>query len=229
MSPRFSIVVPVYNEASFIPRALPALIAEAESLGEAYRILLVENGSTDDTARVAKETAGNAPVTVVSLAAADYGAAMREGFLAAEGEWVVNFDIDYYSADFLRKVLEIVDADIIIGSKTDPDSVDKRPLVRRTATQVFNVMLRTILDSEVSDTHGMKAFRSELVADLVPRVQSTQDLFDTELVIRAERAGYNITEVPVVVEEMRTAKSSLFKRVPRTVAGLFRIRKLLAE
>ena len=227
MSHRFSIVVPVYNEASFIPVALPALIAEAESLGQSYEILLMENGSTDDTAAIARETAGDAPVSVMSLVAADYGAAMREGFLAADGDWVVNFDIDYYSADFLGKVLETEDANIIIGSKRDPDSVDKRPLLRRVATRVFNLLLRTILDSEVSDTHGMKAFRSDLVADLVPQVQSTQDLFDTELVIRAERAGYTIAEVPVVVEEMRTAKSSLVKRVPRTVSGLFEIRKML--
>jgi len=220
--------VPVYNEASFIPEALPALIAEAESLGQTYEILLVENGSTDDTAAVARETAGDAPVTVMSLVAADYGAAMREGFLAAKGDWVVNFDIDYYSADFLRKVLETEGVDIIIGSKRDPGSVDKRPLLRRTATRVFNLMLRTILDSKVSDTHGMKAFRSDLVVDLVPQVQSTQDLFDTELVIRAERAGYTIAEVSVVVEEMRTAKSSLVKRVPRTVSGLFQIRRTLA-
>ena len=228
MSHRFSIVVPVYNEASFIPIALPALIAEAESLGQPYEILLMENGSTDDTAAMARETAGDAPVSVISLVTADYGAAMREGFLAADGDWVVNFDIDYYSSVFLGKVLETEDADIIIGSKRDPDSVDKRPLLRRVATWVFNLLLRTILNSKVSDTHGMKAFRSDLVADLVPQVQSTQDLFDTELVIRAERAGYRIAEVPVVVEEMRTAKSSLVKRVPRTVSGLFRIRKLLA-
>jgi len=227
MSHRFSIVVPVYNEASFIPVALPALIAEAESLGQSYEILLMENGSTDDTAAIARETAGDAPVSVMSLVAADYGAAMREGFLAADGDWVVNFDIDYYSADFLGKVLETEDANIIIGSKRDPDSVDKRPLLRRVATRVFNLLLRTILNSKVSDTHGMKAFRSDLVADLVPQVQSTQDLFDTELVIRAERAGYTIAEVPVVVEEMRTAKSSLVKRVPRTVSGLFEIRKML--
>jgi hypothetical protein len=52
-------------------------------------------------------------------------------------------------------------------------------------------------------------------------------LFDTELVVRAERAGYSIVEVPVVVEEMRHAKSSLIRRAPRTIAGLIRIRRLL--
>jgi hypothetical protein len=102
-------------------------------------------------------------------------------------------------------------------------------MMRRVATRVFNLLLRGILNSGVSDTHGMKAFKRDLVDDLNDQVVSRQDLFDTELVIRAERAGYRIAEVPVVVEEMREARSSLIKRVPRTVRGLFSIRKRLSD
>jgi glycosyltransferase involved in cell wall biosynthesis len=229
MTPVFTVVVPVYNEASFIPSALPALIGEMESLGRGYRVLLIENGSTDDTARVAREVGSGFPVTVLSLEDADYGAAMREGFLKAEGQWVVNFDIDYFSAGFLRLVLETDDADLVIASKRDPDSDDRRTPMRRIATLVFNILLSSILSSKVSDTHGMKAFSNELVAKLAPEVGSTKDLFDTELVVRAERAGYRIKEVPVVVTEMRSARSSLVKRVPRTIQGLFAIRRNLAE
>ena len=165
----------------------------------------------------------------MSLDTADYGAAMRYGFLAAEGSWVVNFDIDYFSADFLKRVIALDEVDLVIASKRDPDSEDRRPLLRRVATWVFNLLLRSILDSRVSDTHGMKAFRHDLVSSLAPSVLSRQDLFDTELVIRAERAGYRIEEVPVVVEEMRVARSSLVKRVPRTIRGLLRIRRTLAD
>ena len=229
MRPTFSIVVPVYNEAEFIPQAVPALIEQMESIGEPYRILIVENGSTDSTAAVARQVAAGHPVTVLSLDAADYGAAMRHGFLEADGDWVVNFDIDYFSADFLRTVLALDSVDLVIASKRDPGSEDKRSPLRRVATWVFNLMLRTILDSTVSDTHGMKAFRDDLVSTVAPSVLSRQDLFDTELVIRAERAGYRIEEVPVVVEEMRVARSSLLKRVPRTIQGLFAIRRTLAN
>jgi len=228
MSPTFSIVVPVYNEAAFIPRAVPALIEQMESLGETYRIFIVENGSNDGTAEVAQRVAGEHPVTVLSLDEADYGAAMRYGFLEADGEWVVNFDIDYFSADFLKRVLDLDQIDLVIASKRDPGSEDRRPWLRRIATRVFNLLLRTILASRVTDTHGMKAFRRRLVADIAPSVVSRQDLFDTELVVRAERAGYRIAEVPVVVEEIRVARSSLVKRVPRTIQGLFRIRRTLA-
>ena len=230
MRPFFSIVVPVYNEAAFLPEAMPLLIAELESAGVAYVLSIVENGSNDGTAEVAGGLAGDAPVEVMSLATPDYGAAMRDGFLAAEGEWVVNFDIDYFSGDFLRRVIAVAEsADIVIGSKRDPESDDRRPAIRRLATFVFNLLLRTILSSKVSDTHGMKAFRHDVITKVAPTVNSTKDLFDTELVIRAERAGYRIAEVPVIVEEMRQAKSSLIKRVPRTIRGLLRIRRDLAR
>ena len=229
MIPTLSIVMPVYNEATFIPKALPMLISEMDGLGLSYRIHLVENGSNDGSAAVARAVAGDAPVTVSSLAIADYGSAMRHGFLEAEGDWVVNFDIDYFSADFLRQVMAVPEADLVIGSKRNPSSEDRRPLIRRLATWVFNLMLRTILGSQVSDTHGMKAFRRSLVDDLAGLVVSRKDLYDTELVVRAERNGYRIVEIPVVVDEIRAARSSLVKRVPRTVVGLVRIRRILRD
>jgi glycosyltransferase involved in cell wall biosynthesis len=228
MQPSLTIVVPVYNEASFLPEGLPRLIAAVESVGAPFVIRLVENGSTDGTALLARSLSEGANVIVESLPDPDYGAAMRLGFLHADSDWVVNFDIDYFSAEFLAQLIAQPDSvDLVIGSKRDPRSDDRRPLIRRIATLVYNLMLTVILGSSVSDTHGMKGFRRKLVDDLAPQVVSTKDLFDTELVIRAERAGYEIVEVPVVVEEIRTAKSSLIKRAPRTVAGLIRMRRLL--
>jgi glycosyltransferase involved in cell wall biosynthesis len=231
VKPPVSIVVPVYNEAEFIPEALPQLVAAVESSVEGAEILIVENGSSDGTADVARAVAGEGSIVrVLSVPEPDYGAAMRLGFETAEGDWVVNFDIDYFSAPFLRTVLaQPADVDLVIASKRDPGSRDRRPMIRRVATLTFNLLLRTILDSRVTDTHGMKGFRRGLVDHLVPQVASTKDLFDTELVIRAERAGYRIVEVPVEVVEMRAARSSLVKRVPRTVSGLFRIRRLLGD
>lgn len=228
MQPSFTIVVPVYNEASFLPEGLPRLIGAVESVGSPFVIRLVENGSTDGTADLARDLSGRADVIVESLPEADYGAAMRHGFLQADSDWVVNFDIDYFSAEFLDQLIAQPDSvDLVIGSKRDPRSEDRRPLMRRVATFVFNLLLTVVLGSKVSDTHGMKGFRRKLVDDIAPRVVSTKDLFDTELVIRAERAGYEIVEVPVIVEEIRSAKSSLVKRAPRTVAGLLRMRRLL--
>jgi hypothetical protein len=230
MASSITVVVPVYNEAAFIPEALPKLVASVKAAEVPYTIRIVENGSTDGTADAARRSAGDANIVVDSLPEPDYGAAMRHGFLEAESDWVVNFDIDYFSADFLHRLLtQPDDVDLVIASKRDPASEDRRPFLRRVATGVFNLLLTLILQSSVTDTHGMKGFRRKLVDDLASQVVSTEDLFDTELVVRAERAGYTIVEVPVVVEEMRTARSSLIKRAPRTVVGLIRMRGNLAK
>lgn len=230
MPPTISVVVPVYNEADFVPEALPTLVSAVEEAAEDYEVIVVENGSTDGTEDAVMSHRPNERVVVISRTEADYGAAMKHGFLEASGDWVVNFDIDYFSADFLRSLLsQPDDVSLVIGSKRDPDSEDRRPLLRRVATKVFNLLLRSILGSKVSDTHGMKGFRRDLIDALAADVVSTQDLYDTELVVRAERSGYTIVEVPVVVEEMRSARSSLISRAPRTVRGLFRIRSLLKD
>ncbi len=227
MPPVFSVVVPVHNEAGFVRTGLRGILDALHDVGEEFELIVVENGSTDDTAELATAAGAGEPVTVLTLDRPDYGAAMREGFLRARGNWIVNFDIDYFSASFLRHVLAASDADLVIGSKRDPASQDRRSFTRRLATRVFNLLLRTLFGSRVSDTHGMKAFRREVVDRILPRVEARQDLFDTELVLRTERAGFRIVEVPVVVEELREARSSLAKRVPRTLVGLWEIRARL--
>jgi hypothetical protein len=73
----------------------------------------------------------------------------------------------------------------------------------------------------------MKLVRSTVVDDIAPQVISTTDLFDTELVVRAERAGYRIVELPASVQELRESKSNLVQRVPRTLKGVWSIRKSL--
>ena len=102
--------------------------------------------------------------------------------------------------------------------------IDRRSLLRRMGTLVFNTILRLLFGSSVSDTHGKKLVRREVVDSVLPLVVSTKDLFDTELVLRAERDGFRIAELPVIVEEQRDARSSYLKRVPRTLWGLARIR-----
>lgn len=226
-SPLVSIVVPVHNEASFIPVGLPLLVAATHSVFPDAEILVVENGSTDGTAAAARDVAG-AAVTVIELATPDYGGAMREGVLKASGDWVVTFDIDYFSAQFLTDLRgRMGQADVVIASKRAPLSEDRRSAFRRLATFGFNLLLRTILGSKVSDTHGIKAFRADAARHHAGTVISRKDLYDTELVVRMERAGARIVEVPVIVEELRPARSALIKRVPRTIKGLLRIRKAL--
>ncbi len=223
-----SVVVPIHNEASFVSDGLPRLVDATRSVHPDAEIIVVENGSTDGTAKAAEACCGD-DVTIISLAEADYGTAMREGVLAASAEWIVTFDIDYFSAGFLADLDRLADtADVVIASKRDPGSQDRRPAFRRFATFGFNLLLRSILGSKVSDTHGIKAFRANVARPHAEQVISRKDLYDTELVVRMERAGCRIAEVPVVVEELRPARSSLVKRVPRTIKGLWTIRRELS-
>lgn len=219
-----AVVIPIHNEASFLHDAWSRLKIELDPIEADISILLVENGSTDDTLALARSI-DDRRITVLSLPAADYGAAMRAGFLeGGNADWIVNFDIDYFSGSFVAGLLTS-DADVVIASKRAPGSDDRRTVIRRLGTLTFNVLLRLLFGSRVSDTHGIKGFRGTVVRELVPASTRTEDLFDTELVLRAERAGFRIDEVPVVVEELREARSSFIRRIPRTLRGLLQLRR----
>ncbi len=224
-----SVVIPVHNESDYIAGAIEELFAEIADVPASITVLIAENGSTDGTADKIRRLMPTYPnLALLELPTPDYGAAMREGFLATDGEWVVNFDIDYFSADFLRSVLDVgPDVDLVLASKRAEGADDRRSPVRRFATYTFNQILRFVLSSGVSDTHGMKAIRRRVIDQVAGDVISTQDLFDTELVVRAERADFRIVEVPALVEEKREAKTSLATRVPRTLRGVWRIRASL--
>jgi len=230
MTTPITIIIPVHNEGGFVGPALTRICAEVEAVTARYRIILVENGSTDRTFEEASETAeANPRIKVIQNQQADYGHAIRTGMAASPREgWIVLFDIDYYSGAFIGQVIgQEGRAEAVIASKRAPGSRDDRPPIRRLATLVFNTALRKIVGSGLSDTHGIKAIRAETAHDLLPEVVSSQDLFDTELMLRAERSGRRIVEVPIEVREQRSARSSLLKRVPRTLRGLFTLRRIL--
>lgn len=228
-SPSLTIVIPVHNEAGFVGHAIARL--EAELSGLDYVLYLVENGSVDGTgAEVEALAARYTWLEALRMPNADYGAALREGFRRSDTDWMVAFDIDYFSRRFIDQVMaEAGRADIVLASKRDPGADDQRGMLRRLGTRVFNLLLRGLFGSGVTDTHGMKAVSRKVLDDVLPHVKSTEDLFDTELVLRAERAGYRIAEVPAVVEEIRPARSSYLKRVPRTLVGLLRLRRMLGR
>jgi dolichyl-phosphate beta-glucosyltransferase len=229
--PEVTVVIPVHNEADYLPTALPLLLDEMARVHASIRILFAENGSTDTTGDMIRAAmASHEGIQLLELPTADYGAAMRDGFLASDSEWVVNFDIDYFSADFLDAALALGgDADIVLASKRVEGARDERGALRRAATFTFNQILRLTLGATVTDTHGMKLVRRTVVEDIAPDVISTVDLFDTELVVRAERAGYRIAELPAHVEELRATNSSVLKRVPRTLRGVWAIRRSLRD
>jgi hypothetical protein len=94
-------------------------------------------------------------------------------------------------------------------------------------TGIFSSLLRYGFGLSVSDTHGVKALRRSAVAPLARHCRFGQDLFDTELILRAERSGLRSAEIPVEVVEKRPARSSIRARIPRTVKGLLALRLTL--
>lgn len=227
--PSVTVVVPVHNEAGYIEHALPRLIGELEKIDAEIVVLVAENGSTDGTADLVEEMMVDHPIVqLLQLPDPNYGAAIRAGFAGASSEWVVVFDIDYFSGPFLAAALDERDrSDIVVGSKRAPGSEDRRTILRRAATWTLNFLLRLVLGLNASDTHGMKAIRRTVVDQVIGDVVSTKDLFDTELVLRAERAGFRVVELPVVVEEERESKTKIWQRIPRTLVGIWKIRKSL--
>ncbi len=229
-----SVVMPAHDEEPFLATAVGEVVNGLRGWGGAFEIVVVENGSTDDTAAVATKLAGEYPeVRSLSLDQADYGNALRQGFLAAEGRAVAIFDVDYYDLGFLERALAVLDQpdgpSIVVGTKRGPGAVDTRARSRQFVTWGFSTVLHLAFGLKVSDTHGMKVLRRD---DMVALVQAHgtrfgTDLFDTELIIRAERAGMRVAELPVVVEETRPSRTSIARRIPRSILGLARLRMVL--
>jgi glycosyltransferase involved in cell wall biosynthesis len=226
-----SVIIPAFNEEAILKHTVAHVherLAADHDL-DFFEIIVIENGSTDATLRSAEElSAGYDEVEVIVLAAADYGAALKTGFHAATGDVIVNFDADYYDLDFLAEALR-VDADIVVAAKSILGSHDARVLLRRIVSRGFGWMVRTLLSVRVAETHGMKLFHTDAIADLLPLVHSTKDLFDTELLARSEWAGLKIRELPIRTEEMRHSRSGIIRRIPRTIRGLIRLRYKLRE
>lgn len=225
--PYVSIVIPVYNEEGILREAITGLRARLAPFGWSYEILVCENGSTDQTVTLGGHLAAeHAEVQFFSTGEPNYGKALREGILRARGQFVICDEIDLCDIDFYRRAMALLehdDAEMVVGSKAMKGAHDQRPLFRRAATRVINGMLRLALDFQGTDTHGLKAFRRERVLPVVRQCVIDKDLFASELVIRAGRAGVHVVEIPVQVAEKRRPAIHLVKRVPNVLRGLARL------
>jgi len=225
--------MPAHNEAGYLETAVRDVDDGLHVRGHELEILVVENGSTDETLAIGRRLADELDsVRVSTRPAADYGAALREGILAARGELIVTFDVDYYDLDFIDEALKLLTGDapepaIVVGSKRAPGARDERPGPRRLVTTVFSLLLRVVFSLSVSDTHGMKAMRRVDVEPILERCRFRTDLFDTELVIRTQRAGLPIAELPVNAQERRPSRTPIWQRVPRTLVGMIELRLTL--
>jgi glycosyltransferase involved in cell wall biosynthesis len=223
-----SVVMPAHNEQDYLGPAVTAVVAGLHERGATFEVIVVENGSTDATwAEAEALSEGNPEVTAMQAPRADYGRALRDGFLEAKGDVVVNFDVDFVDLEFLDQATSLIDRSgcaIVVGSKRSPGAKDNRAPARQLITSVYSGILRHGFGMGISDTHGVKAIRRTAALPLVETCRFGKDIFDTELILRAERSGLVVREIPVTVTELRPARSSIARRIPRTLMGLILLR-----
>jgi glycosyltransferase involved in cell wall biosynthesis len=226
--PQLSILIPVYNEAEILERAVRALTQELAKHPWSYELILCENGSRDRTREIGAELATQLPrLAILSYPEPNYGGALREGMRKAKGEILVCYEIDFWDVDFLLQALPRLEHDdIVIGSKRAAGAKDNRPFIRRLATRVFNLLLHVLLGFKGTDTHGLKALRRRSVTDIVEVCETDRDVFVTELIVRAQYLGLAISEIPIAVHEIRPAPINIYRRVPKALRQVLRLWRL---
>jgi glycosyltransferase involved in cell wall biosynthesis len=229
-NPKVTIVIPIYNEEGILRSAVLDLIDRLAAFNMSYELVLAENGSRDATVSICEELALRFPqvkhFSVGTPGNGNYGLALRRGILDARGQYVFCDEIDLCDTDFYARALEVLEAggtDLVIGSKLAAGAEDERPLLRHAGSLVINGMLRLALGFKGTDTHGLKAFRREALLPTARACVVDKDLFASEFVIRAERAGVSIREIPVRVMEKRAPSSHLFARVPNVLKNLAKL------
>jgi putative flippase GtrA len=231
--PDVEIVVPVHNEARALADSIRRL---HDHLGDGFpfswKITIADNASTDATPQIAAALADDLTnVGFLRLGRKGRGRALRAAWERSEARVVGYMDVDL-STD-LRALLPLVapllcgHSDVAIGTRLANGARVVRGPKRELISRGYNHILRTVLRARFSDAQcGFKAVRADAARELLPAIRDDEWFFDTELLVRAQRAGLRIHEVPVDwvddpdsrVDIVRTAKADL-KGVARLWAG----------
>jgi glycosyltransferase involved in cell wall biosynthesis len=200
-SPFLSVVIPAYNESLRLPHTLGRCIAFLEGWHETWEILVVDDGSADDTAAIVERLhARDGRVRLLRAGHGGKGSAVRQGMLAASGRWRLFADADL-SMDLseLPKFFERP-ADVAIASREAPGAERiGEPLARHVAGRMFNWCVRMLVVTGIDDTQcGYKLFSAAATRRLFPASRVDGFAFDVELLFLARRAGLTVREVPIV-------------------------------
>ena len=203
--PFLSIVVPAYNEEAVIGRFIESVRADVDRQGLTWEAIIVDDGSADRTARVVREAAGaDDRIRLVEAPHRGKGAAVRQGFLAARGQWVLMADADLSMPwDNLSRFLDAAtqpDApQIVIGSREAPGAERTgEAWSRRVSGRVFNALVRLFAVPGIADSQcGYKMLSADAVAALAPHLTLDGFAFDVELLYLARLVGLRIREVGI--------------------------------
>ena len=148
--------------------------------------------------------------------------------MAASGTHLSILECDFLDEKFVAASIERFKAGgsrFIVASKRHPGSVDQRPWKRRLLTEGFNRILNALLRYPGSDTHGLKSIETELAQRLCELSQTTDEVFQTEIVLIAWANGVRIDELPIRIEERRATPVSILRRVPMVITVIAQLRR----
>lgn len=224
---QLSVLLPAYNEAERLRANLLETLATldtapAEAGVQPFELILVDDGSSDGTADIARGVAAlDARVRVVSYAPnAGKGAALRRGFEAARGNLVafLDADLDLHPRLLLKLMdtMRATEADAVIGSKWHPQSQMDYPFMRKVYSAAFYALTRLLFGLPVRDTQtGIKLFKRGVLEQVFPRMHVRHYAFDLELLVLAHVSGARITEAPVTVTTQRLNQRIRLRDVAR--------------
>ncbi len=221
-----SILLPVHNEARLLPRTLPSMVRQMRETGISFEIVICENGSTDGTWETLRRLDSLYPeIRALRIHSPGQGTALRHAAAVSKADALAVFSADFWSVEFVRRALKkLSEHDLVIGSKVMKGAQDRRPLIRRLLTRGRNRVLRFCFGFRGTDTTGLKAFRRTSVLPLLAGSITRQFGLETELVLRAQRKGLKICEIPVQVSELRP--HSFFSLAARIPGVLWNLSKL---
>ena len=206
---RLSVIMPVYNLADTIEENVAETARLFDSHGIRAELVPVDDGSTDGTAaaltRAAEPKYGHVVVKpVICQRNGGKGAALRAGFDASTGEYVMlldgDLDINPKQTPWFFEAMVEKGADIVIGSKRHKRSVVQYPWHRRIVSWVYFTLVRIFVGLPITDTQtGMKLFRREVLGESLGRMLVKTYAFDLELLAIAHQRGAKIAEAPVVI------------------------------
>ncbi|TRZ91789.1 MAG: glycosyltransferase family 2 protein [Methanosarcinales archaeon] len=224
-----SIVLPAYNEASRIEATVERTASALREISPSFEIIIAEDGSKDGTDKISETLAKKHDyvVHIHSIERQGRGRALNRAFKASKGDILGYIDVDLATdMKHLKEMIQYIrdGYDFATGSRMLPQSNVKRPLKRGFASKGFNFLTRFMLGSKLYDHQcGFKAFRRASLFKLLDDVKDTHWFWDTELYVRAQRAGFRVMEFPVEWKHGGTTKVNLIKDVFGMGSQIFRL------
>ncbi len=227
-----SVIVPAYNEGKRLPPTLEHMRQYLDSLGETYEVIVVDDGSADDTvaqARIAAE--GWQQLRIHALTPNQgKGAAVRAGMLIAEGAHRLFSDADLSTPiDELPRLRErlVGKCQVAIASRAMPDTniVVSQPKRRVMMGKIYNRMLQIVALPGIHDSQcGFKVFTAEAAVTCFEPLNTLRFGFDAEVLLRARKHGYEIAELAVAWSHVEDSRVSAIRDSVSVLVDLVMLR-----